>query len=364
MNGTSTTGPAGSPPLLTIAIPTYNRAGYLAQNLAQLRDEMRDVPPGRVEILVSDNCSPDATPQVVRDIVRDGLPVRYVRNAENLGWGRNFAQCFDLARGRYVLLFGDDDLLIDGALRQLLDRLEGHEWGVVCVRPYGFDVDWRGEYPGGGGRDRAFRDPSEFLLAIGALMTLTSSCIINKALIPDVDSGQFSAGDLGALQFVLRAALAAPENLFVDRYLIASKRQNSFNYDYAQVFVTELWRIMDAHVPFGFQPQAIRAYERSMLWSYYPFYMLDLRLARRADPRRTAATFAARFGGRPLYELWVAPTLRLPRPLAIAWGAATTFLGRAMGGELRRGVKFAWHRARRTLRRRRPPITVEESTVR
>ena len=47
------------PPVLTIAIPTWNRGSYLAQNLAQLHAELREVPPGRVEVLVSDNHSTD-----------------------------------------------------------------------------------------------------------------------------------------------------------------------------------------------------------------------------------------------------------------------------------------------------------------
>src|SRR5262245_13625591 len=109
-------------PLLTIAIPTWNRASYLEQNLAQLGAEMRGVAPGEVELLISDNHSTDSTPKVVENAQRAGLAIRYVRNAENLGWGRNFAQCFELASGTYLLLLGDDDLLCDGALRLTLDR--------------------------------------------------------------------------------------------------------------------------------------------------------------------------------------------------------------------------------------------------
>src|SRR4051812_19448075 len=116
-------------PLLTIAIPTFNRAGYLEQNLEQLRLEMKGVPESSVEILVSDNCSPDSTARVVEAAIASGLKIRYVRNVENVGWGPNFAQCFGLAAGNYVLLLGDDDLLVDGALKLLLDRLSKQQYG-------------------------------------------------------------------------------------------------------------------------------------------------------------------------------------------------------------------------------------------
>jgi len=336
-------------PLLTIAIPTWNRATYLERNLAQLRSEMQGVSLSAVEVLVSDNCSPDATPSVVAKATQCGLPMRYVRNAENIGWGRNFAQCFDLARGKYVLLLGDDDLLVDGALRLLLARLAGKEYGVVCLRPYGFDADFRHEFPGRYGGERSFGDAAEFLMAIGPLMTLISSCVVNRRFLAGVDTKQNASGDLAALPLVLRAALAADENLFIDKYLIASKRNNSFAYEYSQVFVDEMWRIIDAHVPMGLGRDAIRILERNMLLSYYPYYLLDVRIHRRSDLKVAHQNFARRFRGRWLFEYWLAPIIRWPRPLAIVWGSAATLVGRALGGELRRGIVFVWSRLKRSL---------------
>ncbi len=327
-------------PLLSIAIPTYNRASFLEQNLAQLRTELATVAPGTVEVLVSDNCSPDETPAVVTRAIAAGLPVRYVRNEKNLGWALNFAQCYDLAGGKYVLMLGDDDLFVDGALALLVDRLRERDFGVVCVRPFGFDVDFRGENPGGAGRERVFEDANQFLVATSRYFTLTSANVINKSLLAGVDSRQFITSDLAVFHLTIRAALAADANLYVERYLLASKRQNSFAYEYATVFVRELWQIMDAHVPLGLKPETIRTIERDKMLSYYPFYLFDLRTSGRGDLNVTYEQFAKRFGNRWLFTLWLAPTIRLPRPLAIAWGAVTTAVGRVLAGDLRRGAKF------------------------
>lgn len=336
-------------PLLTVAIPTYNRAGYLATNLAQLRSEIATVDSSLVEIIVSDNCSADATPQVVRDAQAAGLAIRSVRNERNIGWALNFAQCFDLATAKYVLMIGDDDLFVDGALALLLDRLSMADYGVVCLKPYGYDVEFRSEFPGGTGRELVFDDANAFLIAIGSLMTLTSSCVLNKSLLPGVDSREFSNGDLGTLHLVLRAALAGRRNLYFDRYLIAGKRQNSFNYEYAEVFVGEWFRIVDAQIPHGLKPATIRRIEHDLLRSYYPFYMLDLRLTNRGSLAITEQEFSRRFGRHPLYRYWVAPIVRWPRPAAIAWGFFTTVAGRLMAGELRRGLTFVAARVRRRL---------------
>lgn len=335
-------------PLLTIAIPTWNRAAYLEKNLAQMRAQMRDVSPGLVELLVSDNHSTDSTPHVVEEAQRAGLAIRYVRNPENLGWGRNFAQCFELAGGKYLLLLGDDDLLTDGALRLLLERLASKEYGVVCLGAYGFDVDFRQEYPGDYGYEREFADPNDFLVAVGPLATLISSCVVNKTLLGGLDSRRYASGDLAFLPMVLTAAIAGRTNLFLRRFLIASKRANSFSYEFSGVFVTEMWSLYDEHVGRGLEAKTLRAIERAMLFSYYPYYLLDLRLARRSDPRVALGNFSRRFERQWLYELWVAPTLRLPRPLAILWGGATTLLGRILNGEWRLGFAVLWSKLKRS----------------
>ncbi len=317
----------------------------MAQNLEQLRTEMARIRAGLIEVLVSDNCSPDSTPMVVEDAIKSGLPIRYVRNDKNVGWALNFAQCFDLALGKYVVLLGDDDLFVDGALSLLIGRLSQKDYGVVCLRPYGFDKDFRREFPGGGGRERVFRDANQFLVAISRCFTLTSACVLNKSLLPGIESKRFSAADLAAFHFVLRAALAAQENLFIDRYLIAAKRQNSSNYEFAEVHVGQFWRIIDAHIVFGLKPEAVRVIERRRMLSYYPFYLFDLRLSRRGDLKLTFDHFASRFQDRWLFRYWLAPIIRWPRPLAIIWGGATTLVGRVIDGDFRRGVKFAWKSA-------------------
>lgn len=337
-------------PLLTIAIPTWNREAYLEKNLQQLQSETVMIHRGLVEIIVSDNCSTDGTARVVEPFVHSGVVSKYIRNVSNIGWALNFAQCFDHARGRYVLLLGDDDFLCDGALVRLLQILEAGEFGVVCLRAYGFDVDFRLEYPGNGGGLTEFSDPNEFFLAVNRRFTLLSACVLNKSLIPDIDSKQFADTNLAAFHLVLRAGLASKRNLKMDAYMLACKRQNSFSYDWVKVFVEEFWRIMDTHIAYGLSPDCIRRIEQSRLLSYYPFYAFDLRMWRRSDPTNADRIFSERFGGRLLYDCWVAPILKWPRVPAIVWGALVTFFGRLLGGDFGRGIAFARHRILRVLR--------------
>jgi len=99
MNGDSST-------LVTIGIPTYNRAGgYLRKVIERSLGQTYQ----NLEIIVADNCSTDETPELVQSI--DDPRLRYFRHDKNIGAINNFNFCLNQARGRYFLLFHDDDMI-------------------------------------------------------------------------------------------------------------------------------------------------------------------------------------------------------------------------------------------------------------
>lgn len=331
-------------PLLTIAIPTWNRASYLALNLKQIGDQLAMLPTGVVEVIVSNNASTDNTAEVVETAIKYGTPIRSITNPTNIGSDANIAQCFNLAKGKYVIILGDDDLFIDGGIALLLRHLEGHDYGVVTLRPYGYDNDFRREFPGGSGRNHVFENPAEFLAAIGQFMALISACVINKSLLPNVDAAQFCGCSLVQTHLVILAALAAKENLYLYRYLIAYKRNNWGAYDFAGILVTSLMNVIDAHKNERLSTAAIAKIENRLLRGFYPFYLFRQRLGCTGDLHATKAHFDNRFRGHWLYDLGVAPILNWPRPFALVWGSGMTVIGRILSGDLRRGLMFTLHK--------------------
>jgi abequosyltransferase len=108
---------------LTVAIPTYNRAALLDEQLAWLSRAVRGVE-SRCDLLVSDNCSTDATEQVIARWQESLAPrVRVQRHPRNLGAIRNIASCIMAAAGTHVWTVGDDDRIEDDALRFVLEEL-------------------------------------------------------------------------------------------------------------------------------------------------------------------------------------------------------------------------------------------------
>ena len=95
-----------SMPLVSIGIPTYNRAdSYLKLAIQSAVNQTYS----NIEIIVSDNCSTDSTEMVVSAF---GDPrIRYFKQTKNIGGLNNANYCVEQARGNYFLLLHDDDLI-------------------------------------------------------------------------------------------------------------------------------------------------------------------------------------------------------------------------------------------------------------
>lgn len=117
-------------PVLTVAIPTYNRADFLKKTLETLRGQYNEA----MEILVSDNKSTDDTPQLVSMFQKSMPYLRYHRNASNLGGDANFVKLYELARTRYIWFLGDDDPVEDRAVENILQSLGKYNPTVALFR--------------------------------------------------------------------------------------------------------------------------------------------------------------------------------------------------------------------------------------
>lgn len=151
-----------SSPKLSICIPAYNRAIFLAPLLRSIFDQNNY----DFEVVIAEDCSPERNQ--ITDTVKQfeaefpGI-ILYELNEENLGYDGNIRRLFELSRGEYCLFLGNDDLLAPNALyaiNEILQRVTG--CGVV-VRTYATFEKSPSEYK------QIFRYfPSELVIAPGA----------------------------------------------------------------------------------------------------------------------------------------------------------------------------------------------------
>ena len=122
-------------PILSICIPTFNRARFLDELLQQLA-ELHPATQSRIVVCISDNASTDNTPCVIKKW-KAHLSLRVVRQSENIGGSRNFQAVAALADTPWMVLMGDDDLLsVEGfnKLIRTLDTIESNTWVFANIR--------------------------------------------------------------------------------------------------------------------------------------------------------------------------------------------------------------------------------------
>lgn len=124
-------------PILTIAIPTFNRIRWLSLTLPAIIEQAKEFPAGDIEVVVSDNCSADGTLAYLQELAKQFPFLRLNCNERNIGAEANFYLLPKLATGRYLYMIGDDDLFEAGALRRILDALQdGPDYLVINFDVY------------------------------------------------------------------------------------------------------------------------------------------------------------------------------------------------------------------------------------
>jgi abequosyltransferase len=316
-------------PLLTIAIPTFNRASCLRQLLAMLADQVQAEP--RVELIVSDNASPDDTPAVVQDFVSKGLPVRYLRNRENIGPDANFLQCFEQAQGKYVWLFSDDDLLIPGGLAKIVGYLERDEYDMAWVSNYPFASETH--------TPRSIRSGSEPLEVLNAkdyvkrvhiFFTFITGNIINKDRVLAAGPKPFAelvGTGLIQLSWAYTALNGFVRGLYIREKLVAVRENNTGGYKLMQVFGSTLAKITNEWLE---SPSLRQIVMNGTVQRFWPVMLLVYKkyagaFTAEAEPREVLTPI---FGDNFRYWLFAYPVIVLPSSIAAAWVFAARALNR------------------------------------
>ena len=118
-------------PIWSVMIPTYNpRAEYLEETLKSVLQQ--DPGPDQMQIEVIDDCSKDDTASEVTRRIGTGR-VTFHAEPQNLGLANAWNRCIERARGHWVHILHQDDIVLPG----FYDRLrkgaeESHASAIFC----------------------------------------------------------------------------------------------------------------------------------------------------------------------------------------------------------------------------------------
>jgi len=124
-------------PFLSICIATYNRAEYIGATLESIISQITD----EVEIVVVDGASTDNTESVVQRYAEACNQINYIRLPVKGGVDHDFCKAVEFTQGQYCWLFSDDDLLMPGAVRTVLNEIrKGYSLIIVNAQVMNKDL--------------------------------------------------------------------------------------------------------------------------------------------------------------------------------------------------------------------------------
>ena len=108
--------------ILSICIPTFNRASFLNSCLSAINDQLTEDLP--IEIVISDNCSTDNTQEIITEF-SNNIKFKSIKQKENLGPIKNILQIVkDHAIGEFCWIIGDDDYIVNGGIKSVVSILQ------------------------------------------------------------------------------------------------------------------------------------------------------------------------------------------------------------------------------------------------
>ncbi len=264
--------------LLTIAIPTYNRASFVEACLTQLLPQIKPYEI-EVEIIVSDNASTDNTAEVVNKFTKNGYNIKYNRHSENLGMDGNFISVFENASGKYIWQLSDDDLAVNDAVRRVIEVLKSNEdIGVLYLNNLWFHstVDYSKFDTNAPNNTIFYSNPLDYLRRVNYWVTFLSANIINKNLVEGkIDPYEFKGTSLALLSWTIRTVFLAKKNVVLENPVLACRAGGQGGYKFAQVFSTNFNSILELLVKDGYDKNLQHVINKSLLRNYFPPFVLS-----------------------------------------------------------------------------------------
>lgn len=92
--------------LVSVIIPAYAHENHIEAAIVSAQKQKYDA----LEILVQDDCSPDATWAIIENLARNDSRITATRTAQNMGAAANHLDLLSRAKGRFVALLSSDDV--------------------------------------------------------------------------------------------------------------------------------------------------------------------------------------------------------------------------------------------------------------
>jgi glycosyltransferase involved in cell wall biosynthesis len=238
----------GTVPTLSIAMPVRNGERFIRQAL----DSLLAQTVADLELIISDNHSDDQTEQICRAYASRDARIRYVRQDTNIGLYPNVELVMRAARGRYLMLVGDDDVYQPGYAERLIGLMAPHPHVGLCYSDFAY-VRPDGTHVAGGTKvfmsssDSRMRNLGIYLLkrpVLPVIMGVYRTEIAHGAL-PFVSFGPMEGGiDVVFLARVLSNAHVHSSREVLFSYRLKDRTTAAFPADWPSTWAGRHWYLL------------------------------------------------------------------------------------------------------------------------
>lgn len=251
-----------SPPLLSICIPTYNRAASLDHCLASIFSQLQH--DSSVEVIISDNASTDDTPQVIARYAARYPCLKSFRNSTNIGGDRNICLVAHLAKGKFIKWQGDDDYFVENSILPLLDDIKNHmQCGIIYLNVHNHD-----------GQVFTAEGASAFLKTTGIMSTFISGIILRKRDFEQIkEPFLFIDSSLNQAYLQYEILTSNPHFCVVNRRMFNFSGNPPAGYNLGEVVFRNYQTILRHFLGRGLTEEDIRQEKKASLFNYIlPWY--------------------------------------------------------------------------------------------
>lgn len=218
--------------LLTIAIPTYNRAYYLEILLNSILCQYKEYK-SNIELIISDNASSDNTSEIINNFIKNGLDIKYYKYEQNLGPDRNIANCFIKSSSKYVWIIGDDDILEDNVLKLIFEVLCMEHCASLIYLGFRNLLSVMNKTTSSKIKFEIIKDKNKFIKETNFMLCYISTLIMNKQylsnfFIPEI----FFNTNLVQLSWVMLLLKKSKENIIIKNPIIIYRPDNTYGWGF------------------------------------------------------------------------------------------------------------------------------------
>lgn len=326
--------------LLTIAIPTYNRAEYLDTNLARLNEELNSLDRemiGLIKVFISNNASTDDTEQVISKYEFYGIgELEVVTNSTNIGAENNVIQCYESARSPYVWILGDDDVVLNGGLNKVLTVLQSKQPDILYLGNYHFlDSYLDRDFAHNEVKPAISNYESSLVFAkkVNVMLTFISALVVRSSEYVDYNKGGMPGSYLSQLTWVLPLLRDGGRFSIVNTWVVAAKGGNGGGYALIKVFGENLKSILNRFLVN--KPKEAAAIINGTIINFFPGFILEIRKGKsRFNNEDLEKGLARLFSSNWRYYFFLLPLIKLPLFLACRYNNGLNILRRFVGNYL------------------------------